>query len=318
MNVDENAQKCPKGNRDKPLGTKSEEIVELAEITNKKYRSRSLVFTSFDEEEPNHNMNNELIEDNQIKYICYGAEVCPKTNKKHWQGYVYFFEKASYTKAKKLLKIKKGWFQYAKATIEDNRTYCSKEGKFKEYGNIPKQGQRVDLDDLKDSIKAGIKTVDEITMENPMMYHQYGRTLSRIEAICLRKKFRTEMTKGFWYHGKTGVGKSHKAFKGFNPDTHYVGNIAQISRGFWTGYTGQTTVIINEFRGQIGFGELLDLVDKWPKTVDIKCGEPVPFLAEKFIITAPLPPQQTYSGMMDKEGNIDQLLRRFEIVELRI
>lgn len=125
------------------------------------------------------------------------------------------------------------------------------------------------------------------------------------------------MTEGIWYYGVTGAGKSHKAFEGFTPDTHYIVNNEQLSRGFWTGYTGQSTIIINEFRGQLSFGALLNLVDKWPITVDVKCGEPVPFLAKKFIITAPKHPDETYSGIMESDGHLNQLHRRFKIIELK-
>jgi len=162
---------------------------------------------------------------------------------------------------------------------------------------------------------SGKITVDEITLENPDMTHQYGRTLDRIEAIALRKKFRKWMTKGEWYFGETGSGKSHIAYEGFSPETHYVVSLGQLARGFWTGYTGQEVVIINEFRGQISFGELMDLVDKWPKSVDVKCKEPVPFLAKRFIITGPKPPAETYSGMVDKGDSIEQLYRRFKVYQ---
>ena len=60
-------------------------------------------------------------------------------------------------------------------------------------------------------------------MTNPEAYHQYGpRTLTKVEDIALRSKFRTEMTTCEWLSGPTGVGKSHRAFQGFTPDTHYV------------------------------------------------------------------------------------------------
>jgi len=147
----------------------------------------------------------------------------------------------------------------ANGDAQCNKIYCGggptpyeKDGKVKpinpefvEWGDIPSQGQRGDLKRVRDEIVAG-KSVDEIALEDPLMFHQYGRTLSRIEDILLRKKFRTEMTKGIWYWGATGVGKSHKAFEGFDPETHYLYQYQE----FQDGYTGQETIIMNEFRGK--------------------------------------------------------------------
>ena len=47
---------------------------------------------------------------------------------------------------------------------------------------------------------------DEIVCEDPEQYHQYGRTLHKLEDIALRKKHRTWMTTCDWLWGPTGVG----------------------------------------------------------------------------------------------------------------
>ena len=120
------------------------------------------------------------------------------------------------------------------------------------------------------------------------------------------------MTKGIWYWGDSGVGKSHKAYENFNPDTHYV---YPNDNGWWDGYKGQEIVIINEFRGGIQYSELLDLVDKWPKSVRRRGREPVPFLATTLIITSSMPPDKVYSRLAF-EDKLDQLYRRFEIVKM--
>eukprot|EP00918_Siedleckia_nematoides_P052795 GHVU01115306.1.p1 GENE.GHVU01115306.1~~GHVU01115306.1.p1 ORF type:complete len:237 (+),score=15.01 GHVU01115306.1:377-1087(+) len=183
---------------------------------------------------------------------------------------------------------------------------------FKEFGEMPSQGRRTDLIDLRDRIKSG-ESVDDLTIENPEIFHQYGRTLTKLEDIILRKKYRTWMTEGIWYWGSTGVGKSHKAFENYDPETHYV---YPNDNGWWDGYTGQETVIINDFRGGICYNELLDLVDKWPKDVKRRCREPAPFLARKVIITSPDIPQNVYSRLAENDS-LDQLFRRFKIIHCK-
>ncbi len=184
--------------------------------------------------------------------------------------------------------------------------------KFKEFGERIEQGKRNDLNVIRDEILAG-KTVDEITMENPMLYHQYGRTLSKIEDIAMRKKYRSEMTTCEWLYGETGTGKSHKAFNGYTPESHYVVNLGD--KGWWEGYTQQDTVIINDFRGEIPYNQLLQMIDKWAYSVPRRCREPMPFTSKHIIITSSLEPKKIYKNR-EAEDDIKQLMRRIKLTKL--
>ena len=252
----------------------------------------------------------------QMKYIAYGEEVCPETGKRHHQAYVSFVNPKSASN-KNLCKIGDMFgpihcsVQGMKGSFAQNEAYCSKEGDLKEFGEKPRQGFRGDIREVADRILSGESSADEICIDNPEFFHQYGRTLDRLEAIALRKKFRTEMTKGIWICGASGSGKSHEAFSDYNPDTHYIKNL---NEDWWDGYKGQETVIINEFRGEIRFSELLDLVDKWPKTVKWRCRESVPFLAKTVIITSIKRPEDVYVNQVDEPWK--QFERRFVVKEM--
>jgi len=254
-------------------------------------------------------------------YGCVAPEIAPTTGTPHLQGYFYFHNKKAFSVLKK--KMPRAHFKVCKGSAEDNRAYIfgpyDKDGKHKdanpdaiEWGEMPKQGKRTDLDEIKNQIMEG-KRVDEIAIEQPMTYHLYGRTLSKIEDIAMRKKFRTEMTKGIWYYGKTGKGKSHTAFENFNPDTHYNLNVKD--NGWWEGYTQQDTIIINDFRGEISYNELLQIVDKWPHSVKRRNREPMPFLSKTVIITSSLHPESVYHRR-SAEDSMEQFYRRFEVKEL--
>lgn len=287
-----NAQKCPGGNTDHPdLG---------------RYRMWPS-FTSYLETNP-------AWDPSKMKYLIYGNEVCPTTGRKHFQGFVYFKDKVSMKNAQKLLAIGNS---HIESKLKDTQTsaieYCKKEKNFMEFGEIPSQGKRSDLIALKDSIVTGGITVDQICLEDPIAYHQYGRTLHKLEDITLRKKFRTEMTKGTWYWGATGVGKSHKAFENYDQSRMYL---YRDDNGWWEGYTGQEIVIINDFRGAIPYNELLQIVDKWPYFVKRRGREPCPFISKHVIITSSLPPALVYPNRCERD-NIEQLLRRFEVEELK-
>lgn len=247
------------------------------------------------------------IQEYPADYIVYGHEV-GESGTPHLQGYVYVAARTTLATLKKRFSST-AHFEPARGSAADNIAYCTKDNtNVFTKGKPPSQGRRNDIEAVVNEIQAGAVTVDELTLQDPMLYHQYGRTLSRVEDLVRRKKFRTEMTQGVWLYGPTGVGKSHRAFTGFNPDTHYVW---KYDNGWQDGYVGQEIVIINEFRGQIPLHELLQLVDKWPFEVRRRNREPFPFLAKKVIVTSSLPPDQVYQNL----GNdrIDQLLRRFDV-----
>lgn len=217
---------------------------------------------------------------------------------------------------KTFMKIKKLFpranIKVALGNDNDNYIYCSKDGKYKEFGEKSNQGARTDLDKVKQEIIDG-KKVDEIVMEDPFFYHQYGRTLHKIEDLRMRKVFRNHMTEGLWIYGKTGTGKSEYAFTDYTPETHYVW---KYDNGWQDGYTQQDIVIIDEFRGQIPFSELLMLIDKHPNASVRRRGrEPMPFVSKKVIITSSMRPEEVYYNLSAND-KIEQLLRRIKIIEL--
>jgi len=252
-----------------------------------------------------------LFDKGTIKYMAYGEEICPTTQRKHHQGFVYFNNPRGSSK-QVAIDFNKSHVEPCVGSLNDNEKYCSKESSLITFGTKPSQGERTDLEDVKNDIMAG-KSVDAVCIDTPHLFHQYGRTLSRIEDICLRKKFRNWVTTCDWFYGKTGMGKSHHAFKDFDPATHYR---VPDDNGWWDGYTGQSIVILDEFRGsKMKYCELLTLIDRYPITVRRRGREPAPFLATHIIITSCYSPQVCYKNMLDYQDSINQLLRRIKVFE---
>jgi len=256
-----------------------------------------MVFTDFHE-------SVEYVED-QMMYMGYGNETCPTTGKKHRQGVVIW--KSPCTIAAKAKK----WgcyFGSMKGTVKQAVAYCKKEGDYHEWGRIPAPGTRTDLSVIARQIKEG-KKVDDIMRDDPNVYHMYKRTFKDIEDYEMRQKFRTEMTEGIWIYGPTGSGKSHYALRDYTPSTHFL---FRDDNGWWDGYQGQDTVVINDFRGGIKYSEMLQIVDKWPYFVKRRGREPMPFLSKKVIVTSSVRPEECYSNVYGNDS-IDQLLRRFKV-----
>lgn len=245
---------------------------------------------------------------NKCSYFVIGKEVGEKGTP-HLQGYLEFKNQVRFNT------LKKKWNAIHwedTIDVESSITYCKKENNFIEEGTRKKQGERTDLKKIADDIFDGDTSVDAICVNNPMLYHLYGRTLHKIEDLAMRQRYRTTMTQGYWYYGSTGCGKSIKAFENFNPSTHYVWKLND--NNWQDGYTQQDTVIIDDFRGSIPYDELLRMVDIHPNYYVPRRGkEPIPFTSKTVIITSSLKPEQVYNRR-DKEDSIEQLLRRF-IVE---
>ena len=107
--------------------------------------------------------------------------------------------------------------------------------------------------------------------------------------------------------------KVHIALHDFHPETHYIWKLND--NGWQDGYTQQPIVVMNDFRGEVKYNDLLQIIDKWPYSVPRRGREPIPFLSTKVIITSSLKPDQVYNRR-DAEDSIQQLLRRIKIIEI--
>ena len=252
----------------------------------------------------------------KIRFMAYGEELCPSTERKHHQVFLYLWKQSS-TGVRALKKIS-NWFgngahvEPMRGSFRDNEEYCSKEGSYHKLGEEPKQGNRGDIIENKDMIMSGNLHVEDLMLTDPTHYHMYGRTYEKIQAIRNRQIYRKEMTTAIWYYGPTGVGKSHKAFENYDPKTYYI---KDLKTHWWDGYNGHEIVIMNEYRNELTFSYLLQLIDKWPMTVPVRNKESVPFIAKHIIFTSSDHPKDSYRNI-DLE-RFKQLERRLEIVELK-
>jgi len=299
------AQKYLKGN------------TELSSTSTSPKKHHAYVFTSFLDEPP-------IYDEVRMKYLLYAPETCPETNRSHWQCYVVWRTGHNRTMTANAKYFGKAHTEVAIGDVSDQLDYIrgpydNDNGKTKpyndkwcEFGERPRQGKRTDLEHMTDEILSGKLTVDNIATENPMMYHQYGRTFNKVEDIRMRSIHRTEMTQGIWYWGATGTGKSHKAYCNFSFDTHY--NVPK-DNGWWDNYCQQDTVIINDFRGEIAYNEMLQMVDRFPYEVKRRNRPPLPFTSKKVIITSSLHPRDIFNRRHE-EDSLEQLLRRFKIIKM--
>lgn len=258
-----------------------------------------------------------------MRYLCTSRETCPTTGRDHWQTYVYYKQPVSCSTVAKYFGVfidPDKCIQRGTATQARDYVRGACEGKtlndsFEEWGTLPKQGERNDLCDLRDQLKNGL-TLQDLRDQNPMAYHQYGRTLEKLEDDYLQRRKRTSMTKGLWIWGPTECGKT--LFTELAAELHGDPYCVPYEHAGWCdGYMGETMVVLDDFRGQVMFNTLLRWIDRSPYAYMTRRGRrPVPFVSEIVIITSPMPPEEVYTGMASND-NINQLLRRVQVVHLQ-
>ncbi len=266
-------------------------------------RSRSYYFTEFDTE---HEWD-ELVQDGECLYICWGEEVCPTTGRKHLQGYIHFAEGVSKSTVKRRLDSTTVHLGRPRGSAAQNIAYCEKDGVFHEFGERPKQGARKDIDGVREAVESGAGMRRIIASGVGYQALRYGeKILTYIEAP------RTEPPEVFWYWGPTGTGKTRAALA--DASARNDGSSVWWALGdfkWFDGYDGHEAAILDDFRpewGKLSF--LLRLLDRYPIQVAIKGG--FRQWRPKFIyITCPKPPQECY---LDAGEDIEQLLRRITLV----
>lgn len=118
-------------------------------------RKARWTFTEFDTELIDAYWADEHLEERfGAKYVIVGMEVCPTTSRRHLQGYIHFKSVKSFSQMKKILGSETH-FEAAIGSGASNVTYCSKEGNWKEWGSMTTQGNRTDLENVKELIDAG-------------------------------------------------------------------------------------------------------------------------------------------------------------------
>lgn len=243
-----------------------------------------------------------------FSYGIFGWEHAPETGRGHWQGYVETFTKRNYTAlAKKLYCETPPHFEPARGTLEENQAYCRKDGDVFEFGTPMHQGERTDLKGFSDAIYKGEVKLNDFILDHPTAYHQFGRTLEKINDIRLSKLEHHGVRETEWIWGAAGVGK-----------TRYVMQFAKDAYiwqpGRFQEYNGEDVIIIEEFRiGTMEIREMLMLTDPHYSNlfVDRKNHSRVRVVASKIFITSNFAPTDIYVG-----EEHPQLLRRLKVIKM--
>ena len=241
----------------------------------------------------------------ECEYMIYQEEICPKTKRRHIQGYVYF---ANGKSLKRVRKIFEGAdIRLAHKSAKINQAYCSKletrrpGGRARERGVLPDQGARADIHDARLDIEAGMSDFD-MFVKHGILWARYSRVLMAHRMAMVKPRDFWTKTLVLW--GKTGIGKSHRALWNARQTGTLIATMllpkGQDSMVWCDGCIAADVIIIEdmELPGNFSYGTLKNMLDWTPCLMPVK-GMSMQWAPHYVIITSNHDPCNWYA---DKDG----------------
>lgn len=247
----------------------------------------------------------------KVAYAVGQLEMGEKTGHMHLQFYVQLNRSQRLNWLKAHISDKAHW-EVSRGNAAQARAYCMKEetrvaGPW-EVGQWATQGQTRGLSQAVEIMRGGA-TLQTVAQELPEVFIRHWRGLREWQREITAKPPRDLGGDGpeVWvYWGPSGTGKSRKARDTW-PGAYWKLN----SSKWWDGYTGQDTVIFDDFKGSsMSLHDFQRVVDRYPMDVEIKGGT-IPLSAGRYVFTSNKHPADWYSTEADPEGTVMRRINEF-------
>lgn len=155
-----------------------------------------------------------------IRYLLFAEEICPTTSTPHIQGYIEFYKQEYFNTIVSLIKTAFGnhaHIEPAKADVNAQIAYISKQNKPIEFGKPACPGTRNDLIAIKKSLDEG-SSVDDIADINFGVYLRYYKGMDRyVLSKTVPKQVRKlhEKTLTILLTGPSRTGKTTWAYENY-------------------------------------------------------------------------------------------------------
>ena len=231
---------------------------------------------------------------NGLRYGIFQFEQCPSTKRVHAQGYCQFTKELRLSALKKI--SKEAHWTLALGTPAQNRAYCSKldtriEGTEPiEFSELELATERGKSSSTKEAVFR-IRSDPDFTVSNfielfPEVWVRYPDLIARVRLannLVGKRDIRV-----LFIYGKPGIGKSTFVFE------RYPGAYWKPPGKWWDGYSGQETVVFDDFDGSwFSCSELLRILNPFPTSVEVK-GAVFNLSATNFVITSNYLPESWY------------------------
>lgn len=242
----------------------------------------------------------------KAKYGICGDEIGEDKKTPHLQCYIHLENDLSFTAIKKF--IPRANIRAANGSDLQNFQYCSKDGKYKEWGEKSEgQGKRNDIKEIADLIRSHQITIEDIMFDYPDMYLKYSRSFEKMfNAVQPHRETKPEV---YWRWGLAGTGKTKWVIQKHGPSHVYIKD----GSNWWDGYHQQDVILIDDFapptRDNGDFRQFLRLLDRNRFQGQVKGGF-VNINSPYIFITCEFPPEHFWADNM-----LAQVLRRITSVE---
>ncbi len=238
-----------------------------------------------------------------------------KAARPHYQGVVHFKNPLRRSGVAALLGGGGIHLEISRGSAEDNKTYCSKQATREEgtdpweLGQMPQQGKRTDVDSAVETIREEGYTAAAIN--HPTVFIKYPNGMKEYASVIQR------VARGQDYRppeilvliGPTDCGKTTLAYT--IPTKGGKVYDKPLDDHWFDGYDGESTILLDEFYGQLKFSLILKLLDGWPMRRQVK-GSMVTLSNSRWVITSNTYPWQWYTFEGSKAALYNRLWTRFD------
>ena len=248
-----------------------------------------------------------------VNYTCWQVEK-GANGTKHIQGYAE-------AGTQKTLNQWKQWLspgahlESRRGTQSEAISYCKKDDTCVRWDNTTAQpiAGRFEIgtpftrknESLEDALKDPTTSLQDLKDEYAVEYMKHHNGMEKI-----KEGQRTDIDRPnptiLIYYGKTGMGKSYHARQEY-PDAYKV-VWPTGGRWWWPNYDHQPVVILDEFRMQISFNTLIQLLDAGKFTVEYKGGNKF-MTSTTFVFTTNTHPKDWYPGVTDRTPLFRRLIQ---------
>ena len=217
-------------------------------------------------------------------------------------------------------------FEATRGNKQQVDDYINKRGAFEEKGEqviyivtegeiVGNQGKRSDLSEIYGYIEDGL-TPAEVLATNPN-YYKYSTYIKQMyfDKRCADTPL-VRSVKVYWHCGESGSGKSYSRIAlAEEVGEENIFYLTAFGNGAFDGYNGQPYLWIEDFKGEMMFGELLRILDVYKAEISCRYTN-AKALWKEVHITSIFHPRGVYRKMVSEseqgQDKIDQLLRRID------
>lgn len=260
--------------------------------------ARRYAFTCFEVDEYDRLAN---LSHPDVRFLVFQGEEAPITGRVHLQGYVEFKKVVRINRAKTILGLPSAHFEKCRGSAKQNIEYCTKpESAVLEFPPITVgkssggKGSRCDLKKVKALIESDA-SLDTIAEECTSAYIKYHKGIEKLHEMR-RAKQRGYFNKRIQVHvlwGDAGAGKTRFVYDKHGHENVFV-PVWNGTKYWFSGYTGQNVLLLNEFYGQCRSSFMQDLLDKYRLPVETKGGMVTSYW-DHIYLTSNSPPEHWYS-----------------------